>query len=114
MSDDSFPAPARQAIQWILWTIWKNRNSILYAETQVSIDIQLQQACEEARVWNELNIDKRRKYVGIGLPEECKKWEPPISGFTKCNIHASWRNATLHSGGNVLHHARDAFTFSPN
>lgn len=90
---------------------------------KISTDIQLQQVCEEARVWNELNKEQRNKDVGNGLLEESKRWEPPIQGFAKCNINANWRNATLHSGGafvirdhlgNVLHHARDAFTFSPN
>lgn len=58
-----------------------------------------------------------------GLSEETKRWEPPLSGYAKCNFHSNWRNASLHSGvayivqdqkGNVLHHARDAITFSPN
>ncbi|XP_013700365.2 uncharacterized protein LOC106404171 [Brassica napus] len=58
-----------------------------------------------------------------GLNEETKKWDPPLPGYVKCNIYANWRNAKLHSGvsfivrdqsGNVLHHARDANTFSPN
>ncbi|KAF2581689.1 hypothetical protein F2Q70_00008555 [Brassica cretica] len=58
-----------------------------------------------------------------GLCEENKKWEPPLSGYAKCNIHANWRNTKLHTGaaliiqdyrGNVLHHEIDALTFSPN
>ncbi|KAF2533440.1 hypothetical protein F2Q70_00029423 [Brassica cretica] len=31
--EESIPLAQRQAIPWILWTIWKNRNSILYADT---------------------------------------------------------------------------------
>ncbi|KAF8110395.1 hypothetical protein N665_0084s0005 [Sinapis alba] len=55
--------------------------------------------------------------------EEAKKWEPPLPGYVKCNIHSNWRNTKLHSGvayiiwdqsGNVLHHTRDVITFSPN
>ncbi|KAL0729491.1 hypothetical protein Bca4012_025584 [Brassica carinata] len=123
ISDASISLQQRQAIPWILWTLWKNRNSILYADTQVSLDLQLQQACEEARVWNELISEPENTEAGGGLLNENKKWEPPMHGFAKCNIHANWRNARLHSGGvfvirdhtgNVLHHARKAFTFSPN
>ncbi|WZY69216.1 hypothetical protein YC2023_001456 [Brassica napus] len=123
MNDVLIPLEQRLAIPWILWTIWKNRNMLLYAETQVSITIQIKQALEEACTWHELN----KKAVSLenitGLNEETKRWDPPLAGYVKCNFHANWRNAALHSGvafivrdqrGNVLHHARDAITFSPN
>ena len=54
---------------------------------------------------------------------ENRRWDPPLIGTVKCNIHSNWRNAKLHSGGafmihdhrgDVLHHAREAFTFSPD
>ncbi|KAF3597296.1 hypothetical protein DY000_02025799 [Brassica cretica] len=89
----------------------------------VSLIIQLQQAGEEARVWHELNVVQQNMEVRNGLCDENKRWEPALAGYAKCNIHANWRNAKLHSGtalfirdysGNVLHHARDALTFSPN
>ncbi|KAG5409308.1 hypothetical protein IGI04_005627 [Brassica rapa subsp. trilocularis] len=74
--------------------------------------------------WVRRNQNKRKNGEQMnGVLLECKQWEPPIPGSVKCNIHSNWRNAKLHSGGafiirdhsgNVLHHARDAFTFSPN
>lgn len=123
MTDGALPLQQRQAITWILWAIWKNRNSILYAETQVPLDVQVQQVREETRLWHELNKPEGNAVITNGIHDENRKWEPPINGFMKCNIHVNWRNAKLHSGGsfiirdssgNVLHHARDAFTFSPN
>ncbi|KAF3490152.1 hypothetical protein F2Q69_00054988 [Brassica cretica] len=85
--------------------------------SEVSLYIQIQQAYEEARIWNELNNVPENDSIGIGLLEENERWEPPIHGFAKCsNIHANWRNAKLHSGGafiirdasgNVLHHVKD-------
>nr|VDD35458.1 unnamed protein product [Brassica oleracea] len=79
-------------------------------------DLNVQQASEDARVWNKLNKDQGRDDVGNDLLEENKKWKPPISGFAKSNIHSTWKNAKLYSGGvfvirdftcNVLlHHAR--------
>ena len=123
MGDDNLSLLQRRAIPWLLWTIWKNRNTILYADTQITLITQLQQANEEARLWHELNDAKQSIEVEGGLGNEHKRWEPPLSGFRKCNIHANWRNAKLHSGaafitrdysGNVLHHAREALTFSPN
>lgn len=70
-----------------------------------------------------MDRDRRNAEIANAQKFEGKAWEPPINGFVKCNIHANWRNATLHSGGafilrdstgNVLHRAKDAFTFSPN
>ncbi|KAG2330875.1 hypothetical protein Bca52824_002055 [Brassica carinata] len=55
--------------------------------------------------------------------ENCDGWCPPDSGVIKCNIHANWRNAYLHTGvawiardqfGNVSHHAREAIFHAPN
>lgn len=52
-----------------------------------------------------------------------RHWQRPLAECVKCNLNASWRNASLHSGGawiarnhygDVLFHARDAFTCSPN
>ena len=123
VSDETVPLAQRQAIPWILWTIWKNRNMILYADTQESLIIQIQKAVEEARLWKELNMQQQTPEILHGLNEETKKWDPPLPGYVKCNIHANWRNAKLHSGvafivrdqsGIVLHHAKDANTFSPN
>lgn len=48
------------------------------------------------------------------------KWQRPLAGRIKCNLNANW---SLHSGGvwiardhsgDVLFHAREAFTCSPN
>ncbi|CAN6841129.1 unnamed protein product [Brassica oleracea] len=88
MSVESLPVSQRRAIPWVLWSIWKNRNKVLYADSQDSLASQVTHA-----------------------------------GTVKCNIHSYWRNAKLHSGGafmirdhigDVLHHAREAFTFSPD
>ncbi|KAF3542164.1 hypothetical protein F2Q69_00022007 [Brassica cretica] len=123
MSEETILLTQRKAISWILWTVWKNRNIILYADTQESITIQVHNAIEEASIWSELNTQQQVPETVHGLNEEAKKWEPPLLGYVKCNIHSNWRNAKLHSGvayiirdpsGNVLHHARDALTFSPN
>lgn len=119
----SIPEPQRRSIPWILWMIWKNRNMILYADTQESLSHQLQQAIEEARLWHEVNTNSSDTDIDQGLLGAKKKWEPPLAGSVKCSVHSNWRNAVLHSGvayivrdyqGNVLHHSRDAITSSPN
>lgn len=52
MSDVLIPQEQRRAILWIQWIIWKNRNMLLYADTQESLIIQVQKAMEEARIWH--------------------------------------------------------------
>lgn len=123
MEDHRLPPIVRRAIPWVLWLIWKNRNSVIYAETQHSIDRLLREMSEEVELWFTLNTAQTQ-----GLPETSglvsnDKWCLPENGIIKCNLHANWRNAYLHSGiawitrdhqGNVCHHARDAITFTPN
>ncbi|CAN6860335.1 unnamed protein product [Brassica oleracea] len=106
-----------QAIPWILWTIWKNRNSLLYAETQESPSLLVQRTLEEASLWHELNKSESRGgqlQADMGMP---KQWIPPTQGMIKCNFHASWRSdkqligvawITRHHRGDVCMHARDA------
>lgn len=123
ISDETIPVNQRRSIPWIMWTIWRNRNTILYADRQESLTLQVKKASDEAHIWHELNVTQQNSIQMNGVCGEVKRWEPPLSGFAKCNIHANWRNAKLHSGiafiirdhsSNVLHHARDAHTFSPN
>lgn len=77
-------------------------------------------ACEEARLWftvtfanSELNSNTTMVVPMID------RWQPPPHGTTKCNVNANWRNASLLGGGawiardangQVLFHAREAFT----
>ena len=60
MSVESLPVSQRRAIPWVLWSIWKNRNKVMYADSQDSLASQVTQAGEEARTWNELNVEQQR------------------------------------------------------
>ena len=77
MSSDSIPERQRRSIPWILWAIWKNRNLILYADTQESLIFHIQQAIEEARLWNEVNL-RQEPVDNLGLNGEKKRWEAPF------------------------------------
>ncbi|KAF2571178.1 hypothetical protein F2Q70_00003189 [Brassica cretica] len=117
MEASTFDQERRQAIPWILWTIWKNRNSLLYAETQESPSLLVQRTLEEASLWHELNKAESRGgqlQADMGMP---KQWIPLTQGMIKCNFHASWRSdkqligvawITRHHRGDVCMHARDA------
>lgn len=110
-----------KAIPWLLWTIWKNRNAIIYAATQESPSRLVQLALDEALLWWELNKKQGEEERQRRTTKQLESWSPPALGTIKCNIHANWRNAVLHSGvawiardsvGQVQFHAREAFTCS--
>lgn len=123
MNDVTIGCESRRVVPWLLWTIWKNRNSIIYANTRDSVERLVQQIMEEAKLWEELNRKQSPPIscqMSSGLD---RRWTPPPQSQVKCNIHANWRNDKLHCGGswimrdhqgNVKHHARDAFTSSPD
>ncbi|KAG5400453.1 hypothetical protein IGI04_015060 [Brassica rapa subsp. trilocularis] len=123
MEGSIFDQERRQAIPWILWTIWKNRNNLLYAETQESPSLLVQRTLEEASLWNELN---KAESIGGQLQADMgisKQWIPPAQGMIKCNIHASWRSdkqvigaawITRNHRGDVCMHARDALVPTPD
>lgn len=123
IEDVNKPQTVRRLVPWNLWLVWKNRNGILYADTQESVERLLKMSCEEAEQWFLLNKAQNQN-ANIGCNEaNVDKWCPPSVDLLKCNVHANWRNERLHSGvawivrdhtGNVMYHARDAMTFSPN
>lgn len=123
MSDVTISETNRRAILWLLWAIWKNRNSIIYAGTQISTEVITRQAIEEATIWTEVN-SSATTLASLSLALViAPRWSPPRTGFVKCNVNANWRNSSsLYGGawitrdpeGTVLHHARDAFTGAPN
>lgn len=123
MEDKARPHTLIRAIPWVMWSIWKNRNSILYAETQVSMEKMIGDMTEEVEQWFLLNKSSHMDGTEGALRQCSTLWSPPEIGTSKCNIHANWRNANLHSGiawiardhrGNVTHHARDAIVHAPN
>ncbi|XP_018473662.1 uncharacterized protein LOC108844873 [Raphanus sativus] len=112
-----------RAIPWLLWSIWKNRNAILYAGVQESITVIINQALTEEAAWTAINFPTPPIIVVPDRLVITDSWQRPQQGVIKCNIHANWRSAAFLIGvswisrdhqGNVLHHARDALTSSPN
>lgn len=95
MEDNNRPQPLVCSVPWVLWLIWKNRNSILYAETQLSSQKLIGDMKEEVELWFQLtkNMVSESTHMQNG-----EGWSPPDNGTIKCNIHANWRNAHLIGG----------------
>lgn len=45
----------KTAIPWILWHVWKNQNSIIYAQKQCALIRVIEQAFEDATLWFEVH-----------------------------------------------------------
>lgn len=123
MDETSTPEKCRTAIPWILWSIWKNQNSILYAADQISTVTLVQEAFEEAEIWRSLNKETSSTAPTSASLRVTSSWQRPRHGSIKCNVSANWRNAGHMIGvawlsrdheGNVKHHAREAFTPAHN
>lgn len=113
----------RKAIPWLLWSIWKNRNAILYSGVQESIAFITQRAITDAATWTSINYPPTTTEDAGDTLGITKTWQRPEPGIVKCNVHAHWRNDTSLIGGawisrdhhgNVLHHTRDALMSAPN
>lgn len=112
-----------RSLPCFLWNVWKNKNSILYAETQESLLFWVHNAEEEAKLWLDVNKHAKSMLEKNNMTGARERWTPPLQGVVKCNVHVNWRNRLLQSGAawiardntwNVLFHGRDAFTPSAN
>ncbi|KAG7564244.1 Ribonuclease H domain [Arabidopsis suecica] len=120
MRRGELPANLRAAIPWLLWGIWKVRNSTLYAAKVNDPYIIIATALEEMEEWTILNHNTTQETVkeASRRGRQVLRWLKPPLGCLKCNIHASWVSDTTHCGGawifrnhigNVFFHARVAF-----
>ncbi|KAG7588389.1 Reverse transcriptase zinc-binding domain [Arabidopsis suecica] len=110
----------REAIPWLLWEIWKARNSALYAAKTNSPHFVVATALEDAKEWLQQNIHSQQGGVLRNQRQMIgeKLWTKPAFGKIKCNIHTSWIKDSCHVGGawiarnhvgDAIFHARDAF-----
>ncbi|XP_020890788.1 uncharacterized protein LOC110230896 [Arabidopsis lyrata subsp. lyrata] len=87
----------REAIPWLLWEIWKARNSTLYAAKTNSPHFVVATALEEAKEWLQQNILSQQGHV--------QRNQRQLIGFMSC-----WRSLDrTESRGDAIFHARDAF-----
>lgn len=82
----------RKAIPWLLWSIWKNRNAILYSGVQDSIAFITQRAITDAATWTSINYPPTTTEDAVDTLGITKTWQRPEPGIVKCNAH--WRNDT--------------------
>ncbi|XP_010424126.1 PREDICTED: uncharacterized protein LOC104709170 [Camelina sativa] len=123
MQDDEVPCMVRAAIPWVLWGIWKHRNTVVFQGKNGNIRDLITKAFEDSNQWQaaqSLPAEAKLHYPAKQGALE-RKWCKPVTGFVKCNIGSSWYSKSRLSGGawivrdeygQVLYHARDALPAS--
>ena len=105
-----------ETFAWVLWHLWKNRNSMLFDCISLSPDFLIQKAMDNSRDWSVVHSPNLLKPVDCGFP--LHNWCPPLLDEVKCNIGFSWSRRASMSGaswvvrdslGNVLLHSRRSY-----
>ncbi|KAG2257877.1 hypothetical protein Bca4012_095130 [Brassica carinata] len=76
----------RRAVPWVLWQIWKARNSLAFKNTSLSPRQAVRTAFEEAELWFLANSPQRDSEPTPTV----KTWIKPPIGTLKCNVGSSW------------------------
>ncbi|XP_019088171.1 PREDICTED: uncharacterized protein LOC109127621 [Camelina sativa] len=107
----------KSAFAWILWHLWKTRNSLLFEGFALSSDVVVQKALDVTREWSAVHSqDISHKQTLLPLQE---KWYLHAQGEVKCNIGFSWSKRLCLSGaswvirdhnGKVILHSRGSYS----
>lgn len=109
---------------WVLWQIWKARNSFVFEQIQSSGFTISSKAAEEAATW--LSLQLLPPEATLKVPHSSSQdlqWKKPPDGTVKCNIASSWIDPQQTSGsawilrnsnGVPLSHSRRAFPSVPS
>ena len=115
------PEQIRRCGPWILWLIWRNRNSFLF-EGKIALGPSFIKGCfEEDDRWSMIKtLDDQEKSIDLARKKKILfRWKPPPISWLKCDIASSWDKIIYKSvaawilrnrQGKVLLHGRNSFT----
>lgn len=110
----------RRAGAWILWALWRNRNTFFFEGNHKLGPPFIKSIFKEVDHWFFINsIEKQENLIDL---EKKKKiifgWKPPPSSWINCDIGFAWDKIMNQSGaswilcnkeGNVLFNGRRSF-----
>ncbi|KAG5406963.1 hypothetical protein IGI04_013082 [Brassica rapa subsp. trilocularis] len=107
---------------WILWNLWKSRNSLVFENSRSSDFSCVTKSVEEANIWFQVNNDTCVPSHDIAQPLPLSDhWVRPPMGLLKCNIGSAWDHlwGLIGTGwllrdrqGTPINHSRRAFSES--
>lgn len=115
----------RRAIPWLLWNIWKARNSFLFDGLIPNACQVVDRSFNEADNWfcaQAFDLQKEHQLRKMEIDQR-SRWVPPPHGWKKCNIGFCWSKKDKIIGaawvlrdekGAVLLHSRRLFAQMDN
>ena len=90
---------SRLAFPWIMWQIWKARNSFCFEQWTKDAELIFSKASNEATMWLNMSlISGDGPSSQMTNLEARSKWQKPPPGITKCNVASSWVDPLLKGG----------------
>lgn len=113
------PKDLASCFPWILWMIWKNKNSFVFEGKEYDDVATVAKCFEESKQWFTVWEDAKRLEKDMNQRiQAVKSWKPPENGRVKCNVGVSWIKESglagvawivRNSGGETLLHSRRGF-----
>ncbi|KAG5389415.1 hypothetical protein IGI04_030956, partial [Brassica rapa subsp. trilocularis] len=109
----------RLRFPWILWHLWKARNSFCFEQKRFTAANIFKKAAEESSIWFKLFQKDQEEESSTRVLDIERAWQKPPMGFVKCNLGCSWSASSQHTGaswvirdfrGQVMEHSRRSFT----
>ncbi|KAL9278395.1 putative ribonuclease H domain, reverse transcriptase zinc-binding domain-containing protein [Arabidopsis thaliana] len=110
-----------QVFPWLLWHIWKSRNSFVFEGKRYDANSILVKAREDAETWMAANkSDAPATNTSLSTSSHTHHtWRSPMLSFGKCNIGCSWIKQEMNCGaawilrdhsGKPLFHSRRSYS----
>ncbi|KAJ1425364.1 Ribonuclease H domain [Sesbania bispinosa] len=100
-------------IRFILETIWRHRNAIVFNQFRASIETLKMQICSQLRIAIKALKVRNFDQINSHLNPILVRWNPPPLGWAKVNTDGSFSPATLSAAcGGVIHDHWGLFLFA--
>ncbi|CAH2061360.1 unnamed protein product [Thlaspi arvense] len=116
----TIPQEISLAFPWILWKLWKARNSLIFKNVRMEPQEIVSKALDEADGWLRINgILKDDSTEVLWHTDIQCLWQKPLVNILKCNIGASWVLPNRNYGvawlvrdhqGEAVFHSRRAYS----
>ncbi|XP_023644493.1 uncharacterized protein LOC111832413 [Capsella rubella] len=80
---------------WLLWTLWKSRNLLIFQNKVSTWQSDLSKAVLETQDWISVWPERVSCSIARGIQQQTSEWSRPRNGFIKCNYDCSF---TSHNG----------------
>lgn len=82
--------PYAEIATWIMWRLWKNRNTYLYNGVEWNAQEVIQKALEDAKEWDKRTEDEDSR-TNLTLPQpRTQHWVKPTADWLKVNVDGAW------------------------